>query len=303
MRYVVALVATLLVAGNALAQREPQVLQPYPPGSKLPEPQILQPYPPGYTPPPPQVLQPYPQGYPAQQPYYPQPYYPQPYYPQPYYPQPYYPQPYYPQPYGYPAPPPNYPGPGYAPAPRYGEPTPPPLVAPQPYGQPVPPYCLLPPPKPIKKNRGLFKLSLGYGYRWAIGADFHSAAAEIMFGSENDHAGGGGRFGLEVGRTYSGLSFEALSFGAGFEFKLSRRWRIGFGPTIGILIIQRATRSDDDFWAFTLGTHLDLSVDLVQTRTGGALYLAGRAGYDFVVPTTDLDGSSFIARLWLGYRF
>jgi hypothetical protein len=314
------------------------VLHPYPPSG-----QILQPYPPGYrppaAPPPGQLLYPYPPGfnyaapavpayppgygygypYPQQQQqpqyYYPYPYqYPQqPQYhypqaqPQYQYPQPQpqyqYPYPYpYQYPYPYPYPPPyQYPY-GYQPQhppPQYQQMPQSEAVAPAPA-----PASYTPPARQQKsKNRLLAKLWLGYSYRYGLDDSMHAGAIEAMLGGEGSHFGVGGRVGLEAGRTASGLRFTILTAGPGLEWKLGSRFRLGFSPTLGVLIFDRATRSDDEMWTMMFGTHIDLSVDLVKRKSGGGLFLAGRIGYDFVFAVRNLSDSMLNTRLWVGYRF
>jgi hypothetical protein len=149
----------------------------------------------------------------------------------------------------------------------------------------------------------LIKLDAGYGYRWALGDDFHAFAVEAEFGIESSRWAGGGRVGLEVGRTRAGLRFEAVSFGPGFEWKFGSRFRLGVSPTVGIFVIERASQSGDAFWTFTLGAHLDLGVDLLRRSSGAALFLAGRLGYEFFGAVTGLSDSAVATRLWVGYRF
>ena len=300
------------------------VLAPYPPEHKEDRP-VLQPYPPGYRAPATrsggaqlqdpyaQVQDPYaqPPPYPPQYPQYPAPQYPQyPQYPAPQYPQyPQYPEPEYPQPQNpYPSPQP-YP---QNPAPPYYYYPPPPQPPPYPpeggyflppgYGQPIAPPSVVA-PQPVAKKRVLAKLSLGYGYRWALGDNFQSGALEAEIGGEGAHGGGGARFGLEVGRTDAGLRFEVINLGPAFEWKLGKRFRFGIAPTLGVLVIERATRDDDSFWTFVFGTHFELSFDLIQRSSGGALYLSARIGYEYIVAVTDLSDSAFSSRLGLGYRF
>lgn len=202
------------------------------------------------------------------------------------------PQPYYP-PYGYTPPPGYYP---WTQAPQYSEPPPPPLVGPGSLPCPLPP--------PHKRfHRTWLELSVGYAYRWALEGSLDAFAAEIGFGGEGERTAGGPRFGIEVGRTRSGLPYQVIVSGGEFQFKLGSRLRLGIGPSVSVIILERATSSSDDFWAFAFGAVLDLSVDLFHTPSGGAIFLAGRAGYDFVAPVGDgLSPSSFVSRLWLGWR-
>jgi hypothetical protein len=298
--------------------------QPYyaPPPQQQAQPQYYQQQP-QYAPPPQQYYYPQ-QQYAQPQPYYYPPQQQQYYYPpqQYYYPQP---QPYYQGPYYYPPQQPYYaPQPAPAPQPQYYPPTPyyaPPPRPPQqlldPYSQAGPPpaesvpyYCLprqnpnptiakdLPKPP---RNRLLLQLSLGYGYRYLFDASLHTAAVELMLGSEGAHAAAGGRLGFEAGSLPGGVSFEALSLGPGIAWKLGSRVRLGLAPSLTFQFYNDP-RDPGTQVAVALGTWIDLSVDLIKNRRGGALYLAGRAGYDWVM-FSDGGADSFIARLWLGYRF
>jgi len=288
-----------------------------------------QPY---YAPAPQPYYPPAPQPYYTQQPYYYAPapapqqyYYQQPYYP----PQPYYQQPYYPpqpvqQPYYYAPPPP--PQPYYQPPPTYYAPPPqPPAQLLDPYGaaEPAPPaysapeYPIYSPPhsNPVftpqvaagqprpEHNRLLLKLSLGYGYRYLslFDASLHTAAVELTIGSQGRHAGAGGRIGFEAGQTAVGAHFEAVTLGPGVEWMLGSRVRLGLAPSLSFHFLDDL-QTGGTLVSVAIGAWLDLSVDLVKNRRGGALYLAGRAGYDWVM--FDNGGTdSFVGRIWLGYRF
>lgn len=289
--------------------RPPQqgVLQPYPPPG-----QILYPYPPGFNYAPPAVPA-YPQGYGngygypyPQQPLQPPPQYDYPYptpYQQPQYQYPQYPYPYpypyqqpYPYPYQYPY---GYPQPQQPQPPQHDQPMPQfEGVAPAPA-----PASFTPAARQKSKNRLLAKLWLGYSYRFGLDSSMHAGAVEAMLGGESSHFGAGGRLGLEVGRTEAGLRFTVLTAGPGLEWQLGRRFRIGFSPTLGVLIFDRATRADNEMWTMMLGTHIDVSVDLLKRKSGAALFLAGRIGYDYVFAVRDLSDSMFNSRLWVGYRF
>jgi spore coat protein T len=238
-------------------------------------PELLSPYgPPDQAPP--QPLQPYPPSsprlpvppqQPGQQPYY----YPPPYYPYPpnyYYPPPYY---YYPQQY------------------------------PQQYYYPPPVAAPALPRRLVDPGRRMIKLDVGYAYRYAFRDSINALALELMLGTERARSAGGGKLGIELGRTSAGLQFQAVELGGGFDWRLGKRVRLGFSPTVTFLIFERATRANSDLWTIGLGLRTDLTVDLWQRRQGGALYAGARIGYDFV-PAAD-EHHGFAARLRLGWRF
>jgi hypothetical protein len=292
---------------------QPYQAPPQPYYQPAPQPQY---YPPQYSYPPQPYYQPAPQPQ-----YYPPQYSYPPYYQQPYYqPQPYYQQPYYPPQQYYQAPPQQ---PYYCPQPYYSPPPAPPAQLLDPYSteeRPPPaysqkeyPYYYPPqanpvspptvttsqPPRPA--NRLLLKLSLGYGYHYVLGTSLNTLAVELMLGSEGRRAAAGGRIGFEAGQTSGGANFEALSFGPGVEWKLGSRVRLGMAPSLSVHFIDDQQFGGTGYY-FALGAWLDLSVDLIKNKRGGALYLGARAGYDWLL-FSDGGSDSFVARLWLGYRF
>jgi hypothetical protein len=260
--------AALLLASSAAAQ----VLDPYSGNHGYPPPAYPQAPPPAY----PQ------QAYPPAPP--PQPYYPYPPQPYPYYPYPPPQQPYYPY-----YPPPQQPLDPYAP---YAQP-PPPAYAPPLVTTPLP-------PPPREKRRLLAKLAVGYSYRYMLGDSWNGGAADLILGSEGSGGGAGARIGFEGGATLNGLRYEIITLGGAFEWKIGKRFRLAMSPTISIVIINRYADGGDDTWTFMLGTHLLPSVDLVKNKHGGALYLFGDLGYEFVVAD---DGNVFNGRVGAGYRF
>jgi hypothetical protein len=307
----------------------PQVLNPYPPGyavSPYPPPEILQPYgphagqpaQPQYAAPryyPPQQYAPQPYYYPPPYYYYPQPYYyppPAPYYPPPQYnqypqyqyppcqyqqcPYPQYQQPQYQQPQYQSYPPYAYPPSGYTPPPN-GLPAPPSTE----YYVPVPSTSVVAAPRLRPKSRFLAKLSLGYAYHLIDGASNNAAAVELELGAEGRAAAAGARFGFELGSTPTGGTLTVLSLGPGIEWKLGSRFRLGMSPSLSFLFISPADGSDT-LVAAALGAWIDASVDLVKRKSGGALFLAGRLGYDWML-YSDSTGDALVARAWMGYRF
>jgi hypothetical protein len=209
----------------------------------------------------------------------------------------------------------------YAPQPQPPPPRPPYCppqnCPPQPYYYPPPPYYQVPQPyygPPVyaqpataahqvfrARARRLIKLELAYAYRYAFGDSLNGAALEVMLGSEGTRTAGGGRLGLELGRTYAGLEYQVYQLGGGFEWKIGKRFRLGMSPTLSFIVFQRVTRANTGFWTIALGSNLDFLVDLVKRQNGGALYLGVRLGYDFMLASD--NANAFSARLRLGYRF
>ena len=60
-------------------------------------------------------------------------------------------------------------------------------------------------------------------------------------------------------------------------------------------------------WAPTIGADLDATVDVLRTGRGGALFVAARAGWDFIDNMSGGDtfatGSSLSLTAALGYRY
>jgi hypothetical protein len=162
------------------------------------------------------------------------------------------------------------------------------------------PTLVAPMPK-RPRSRLLAKLSLGYGYHFIDGDSVNTAAFEVELGGEGQHAAGGVRFGFELGQTGSGRSFESLVLGPGVEWKLGQRLRLGMAPTLSFLFVDDPY-SNGTLGAVAIGFWVDASYDLWQRKTGGALYLAARIGYDWMI-YSDTTGDAMVARLWLGYRF
>jgi hypothetical protein len=266
----------VLYAAGAAAEEPPRVLDPYSSNHGYAPPAY--PPPPQAYPPPPAQCSPY--GCPQQQPCpYPQQQCP---YPQ----QPYYPQQ---QQYPYYYPPPAQPMDPYAQGLQQ-----PPLGAP-------PSYVSL--PRPMQpKRRLLARLSAGYGYRYMLGENWNAGSAELLLGTSGDRGGAAGRISLDAGRTPTGWHFEVITVGGNFDFKIGRRFRLGFSPNLGVLVVNGTADGSEPTWiTVVFGTHIEGSVDLVQNSRGGALVLLGRVGYDMVLAGNNFN--AVLVRLALGYRF
>jgi hypothetical protein len=159
-------------------------------------------------------------------------------------------------------------------------PVPPPIIAPPPYV----PYPPTPPPAPPQKKGGfVFRLDLSGVYRYALKDSFGGGAMRIFLGGESGHIGFGGNIDVEMGGSRGGLFYTVLDLGFGFYGVIGEYVRLGLGPQLGLLIIQRATNDDpfEDLRGVLVGLNADLTVDLVHSRHS-ALYLFGRVRYDFV---------------------
>jgi hypothetical protein len=233
----------------------------------------------------------------------------------------------YPQPYEQPAPypPPDAPPVVMQPPPMVVQPPPlvvqpPPLVVqPPPFVVQPPPFVRAPfappgcvvvvtaPPCPRSRTRrkGMFKLSLGYDARYAIGETLNAAASEVQVGGEKDGFGGAARLQVHAGRTDHGLTFEWIELGPAFEWTVSPRWRVGFGITNGALVIQRVARAPGpDMTAATWGAYFETTVDLAKAHeSSSALYASARLGWDHLFDVTDLPSESVQGAIGLGYRY
>jgi hypothetical protein len=192
------------------------------------------------------------------------------------------------QPPPYPQPPPAYqpyePTPNEQPQPPLiYVPVPPPIVAPTPY---APEPYMQPPPK---KGGFVFRVDLGGAYRYALKDSFGAAALRLVLGGEGRHVGFGGLFDIELGGSKAGLFYAVLDTGFLIWGVLGENVRLGFGPTLGFMAIQRATNSDpfEDLRAVMVGLNLELTIDLIKSRRS-ALYLLGRVRYDYL----DTGGNS-----------
>ena len=156
----------------------------------------------------------------------------------------------------------------------------------------------------------LFDVSLGPTYRRAFREDFTAAAVEFEIGGQTQTWGVAGRARLDLGATRVGLPYQFATFGPAFSFHLSERFRLGFGVSFGSFSYQRASAArttDPTVWAPTIGADLDATVDVLRTGRGGALFVAARAGWDFIDNTSGGDtfatGSSLSLTAALGYRY
>lgn len=150
------------------------------------------------------------------------------------------------------------------------------------------------------RRRLLAKLTLGYAYRHLFGEPAHAGAADLTLGTDGPSGGAGGRLSVEVGVAPSGARVEVVALGGAFDWKVGSRVRVGVAPTLGVFALH-PVNGGPAYYALVLGTHLEATVDLAQSRRGGALYLAGRAGYDSVFFDDGVEGA-LSARLGLGYR-
>jgi hypothetical protein len=189
---------------------------------------------------------------------------------------------------------------------------PPFFVQPPPYVRApfAPPGCVVvvtapPCPRSRTRRKGMFKLSLGYDARYAIGETLNAAATEVQVGGEKDGFGGAARFQVHAGRTDHGLTFEWIEIGPAFEWTVSPRWRVGFGITNGALVIQRVARAPGpDMTAATWGAYFETTVDLAKAHeSSSALYASARLGWDHLFDVTDLPSESVQGSIGLGYRY
>ncbi|MGZ3441342.1 MAG: hypothetical protein ACXVDD_17605 [Polyangia bacterium] len=148
----------------------------------------------------------------------------------------------------------------------------------------------------------LFDVLIGPTYRRAFNEDFAGALVEVEVGAQNDSFGMGARLSGTAGATRVGLPYQMLTIGPGANFRLSPRLRLAIGATFGIFAYQRATLPGSSVWAFTAGANAGMTVDLVRTRSGGALYLLGRLGYDYIESLGDTNGSTVGVTAAIGYR-
>jgi hypothetical protein len=188
-------------------------------------------------------------------------------------------------------------------------PTPPPTTPP-PTTPPQEPCCVVTEPvAPRPPGSLLLDVSAGPTYRRAFKEDFAAAAVELEIGGQTPTWGVVGRLRGDFGGTRVGLPYQFVTVGPAFMFRVSPRMRVGFGLTFGTLSYQRvsaARLTDPTVWALTVGADVDATVDLVRTQRGGAVFLAARAGYDFIDNTGDdvlSTGSSVAITTAVGYRY
>jgi hypothetical protein len=185
--------------------------------------------------------------------------------------------------------------------------------SPPPEGQPPPPgdcCAVVEPPKPREPGDVLVSISVGPTYRRAFREDFFAAGLEFEIGGQTRSFGVAGRAQLDLGATRVGLPYQFATFGPSFWFRVSPRVRAGFGVGFGIFSYQRASSyasTDPTVWAPSIGADVAATIDLVRSRRGGALYLLGRAAYDWIDNFGGDDqfstGSSIALTAALGYRY
>jgi hypothetical protein len=153
--------------------------------------------------------------------------------------------------------------------------------------------------------RLLVAVDAGPSVRAAFGTSFAGVAAEVLLGGDAPNMSFAGRLHLDLGLTVD-LPYEHVAAGMVVLGRLSPRVRLGLGFLFGFLMYQRASATrigDPTVWAPTLGVDVELTVDLVRTRRGGALFALARAGYEYVDNLVSAaTGSSFTGGLALGYR-
>lgn len=145
----------------------------------------------------------------------------------------------------------------------------------------------------------------GATFRAAFGTTFAGAAAEIMLGGQAPSVSFAGRLHAEVGNSV-GLPYEDVGGGMLVMGQLSSRVRLGGGFLFGVLMYQRASASatnDATVWAPSFGVDGELTVDLVRSERGGALFARARVGYDYIDPHGSASGSSAMLAASLGYRY
>jgi hypothetical protein len=165
------------------------------------------------------------------------------------------------------------------------------------------------PPRPKLPGSLLLDVSAGPTYRLAFKEDFIAAAVELEVGGQTPKWGVAGRLRGDFGATRVGLPYQFVTVGPAFSFRMSPRWRAGFGLSFGSMSYQRVSAArvtDPTVWALTIGVDFDASVDLVRSARGGALFLGARAGWDFIDntgPDELATGSSVCVTAALGYRY
>jgi hypothetical protein len=145
----------------------------------------------------------------------------------------------------------------------------------------------------------------GPSYRAAFGTSLVGLAAEVMLGGDAPRVSFAGRLHGEVGSTL-GLPYEDVGAGMLVMARLSPRIRLGVGFLFGIFMYQRASASrvtDPTVWAPSMAVDGQLTVDVVRTRRGGALFVRARVGYDYIDSIKDSAGSSAALAASLGYRY
>ncbi len=145
------------------------------------------------------------------------------------------------------------------------------------------------------------RLAVAYQYRYMLSDSWNGAAIDATLGRERPGFGLAARLGLELGKSSAGISYQVISLGGAFEWHLGKRVRLGYSPVFGVVILNRITERDNDQATVVLGTHIDLSVDVFKGKSGAAMLLLGRIGYEYLF--ADRDTNVFAARLGIGVRF
>lgn len=162
-----------------------------------------------------------------------------------------------------------------------------------------------PPPSPPSL---LFDVLVGPTYRRAFKEDFGAVLVEAELGAKNQSFGIGARLSTELGATRVGLPYQFVTIGPSFDFRLAPRIGLALALTFGIFVYERVSATaatDPSVYAFSAGANGTLTVDLWQSRGGGALVLLARGGYDYIDNTSSsfTTGSSLALTAALGYRY
>ena len=161
-------------------------------------------------------------------------------------------------------------------------------------------------PRPSERHL-LVKLSVGPTYRRAFGDDFFAVMPELELGGQTHDFSVGARLTASFGGTRVGLPYQTLSVGPSFMFRLSPRMMLGFGASFGFFAYERASATaltDSTVWSPSLGLTVGTTIDLVRSRSGGALYADARVAFDWIATLHGgfLDGASIAPSLSLGWR-
>jgi hypothetical protein len=172
--------------------------------------------------------------------------------------------------------------------------------------EPCDPCVVLEAPPQDPSHDLWFTVSAGPTYRRAFREDFAAAALELEVGGQTSTFSVAARFSTAFGASRVGLPYEFLTLGPAFGFRLSTRVRLVVASTFGVMVINRASASrsgDPNIWGLTAGLNGTVTVDLVRSRRDGALFLAGRVGWDYIGDSSIDTGSSLAATAALGYRY
>jgi hypothetical protein len=151
----------------------------------------------------------------------------------------------------------------------------------------------------------LVAVDAGPSYRAAFGTSLVGVAAEVLLGGDTPRVSFAGRLHVEFGSTF-GLPYEDVGAGMLVMARLSPRIRLGVGFLFGTFLYQRASASrvtDPTVWAPSMAVDGQLTIDILRTRRGGALFVRARVGYDYIDSIKDGAGSSAALAASLGYRY